>query len=133
MALDRPLKALALSPPGHLHPIADREGIDRYRLPDAELAGLVAELRQHAVGRGVGLAQVPQLGARQRLLLAAVKGELDRLVPVAVRGPDRGHRTRPGFQDGHPLDAAVVGEPLSHTELASQDRSHVTIPTGGRS
>ena len=93
VALDRALEALALGRAGDLDLLAGRERLDGDRLADEQLAGLVAELGQVAVGRGVGLLQVAELGLGQRLLLAGAEGELDGLVAVALdacgsRSPD---------------------------------------------
>src|SRR5947209_3427426 len=108
VALDRALKALALGLARDLDAVADLEGVHGHGLSDQELAGLVAELRQVTVGGGVRLAQVTELGLRERLLLAAPEGELHGLVAVALDGADRRDRTRTGFEDGHPLDASIV-------------------------
>src|SRR5438270_12671605 len=67
---------------------------------------------------------MPQLGAAEGLLLAAVEGQLYGLVAVALGRADGGHRARPSFQHGHPLDAAILEELLGHTELAREDGGH---------
>ena len=80
--------------------------------------------RTMSMGGRVGLLQMAELGLRQRLLLACAEGQLHGLVAVALVRADRGHRTRPGLEHGHALDAAVVEEPLGHAELLGEDRSH---------
>src|SRR3954451_12249674 len=128
VALDRALEALALRGPGDLDLLAGLEGLDRDGLADQELARLVAELHDVLHGRRVGLAQVPELGLGEVLLLRRAEGELDGLVAVALVGADARHRAGPGLQDGDALDDAVVGEDLGHAELLGEDRGHLRQP-----
>src|SRR5215203_2942758 len=117
VALDRALEALALRLAGDLDGLADLERVDGHGLAHGELAGLVAELGERAHGRRVGLLEVPELALREGLLAHGAEAELHGLVAVDVVGADRGHGTRAGFEHGHALDAAVVEEPLGHSDL----------------
>src|SRR5262249_12896909 len=76
VALDRALEALALRGPRDLDRLTDLERLDRHRLADLQLAGLVAELLDDAVGTGVGLLEVAELGLGQVLLLGLAEREL---------------------------------------------------------
>ena len=62
--------------------------------PTEQLTGLVAELSEIAMGRGVGLLQMTELGLRERLLLARPERQLDGLIAVALERADPGDRTR---------------------------------------
>src|SRR5947209_437197 len=104
VALDRALVALALRGAGDLQLVAGRERLDRHRVADQQLADLVAELAHDAHGRGVGLLEVPEFSARERLLLAGAERQLNGLIAVAIDGPDRGHRARARLEHGHTLD-----------------------------
>jgi hypothetical protein len=90
------------------------------------LADLVTELPDVAQRRGVGLLEVAELGARQRLLAHRAEAELDGLVAVHLVGADREHRTGAGLEHGHALDLAVFQEPLGHPQLLGEDRRHQT-------
>src|SRR4051795_13429068 len=114
VALDRALEALALRDARDLDLGADLEGLDGDRLADEQLTGLVAELHDVLHGRGVGLAQVAELGLRQVLLLGGAERELDGLVAVALQGADARHRARSRLEHGDALDDAVLGEHLGH-------------------
>src|ERR687885_1932376 len=124
VALDRALEALALRRPGDLDLLAGLEGLDRDRLADGELAGLVAELDDVLHRRRVGLAQVAELALGEVLLADRAERELDGLVAVAVERADRRHRTRAGLEHRDALDAAVLEEQLRHPELLGEDRRH---------
>src|SRR4051794_28657151 len=132
VALDRALEALALRGARDLDLGADLEGLDGDRLADEQLARLVAELDDVLHGRGVGLAQVPELGLRQVLLLRGAERELDGLVAVALVGADARDGTRPGLEDGGALDAPVLVEDLGHAELLGEDRGHRAKRGGSR-
>ena len=119
-----PWKPLPLDLPEILTLSPTAKRVDGDGLADEQLAGLVAELDEVTVRRRVGLLQVSELGLRERLLLAGAERELDGLVAVALRGADRGHRAGPGLEHGDALDAAVVEEPLGHSELLGEDRGH---------
>src|SRR5262249_36202239 len=125
VALDRALEALALGSAGDLDLVADRERVGLHGLAHQQFAGLATELADDAVGGGVRLLQMPELGLRQRLLAAGVERELDGLVAVPLDGPDRRDRARPGLEHRHALNAAVLEEPLRHTELSCEDRRHL--------
>src|SRR3954468_23773712 len=122
VALDGALEALALRGPGDLHLVAGLERFAGHRVADGQLAGLVAELDDVLHRRGVGLAQVAQLALRQVLLARRAERELDGLVAVAVERADARHRTRPGLEHRHALDATVLEEQLGHPELLGEDR-----------
>ena len=62
MALDRALEALALGDAGDLDLVALGERVGRDGVADEQLAGLVAELDEVLVRRGVGLLEVAELG-----------------------------------------------------------------------
>src|SRR5215218_6893568 len=100
VALDRALEALALRGAGDLHGLADLEVLDGHGVPHRELAGLVAELADVAQRRGVGLLEVAELGAGQRLLAHGAEAELDGLVAVDVFGADAEHGARAGLEHG---------------------------------
>jgi hypothetical protein len=124
VALDRAGEALALGLPGDLDLLPDLEGVDGDRLAHQQLAGVVAELSDVAMGGGVGLLEVAELGLGEDLLLTGAEGELHGLVAVALDRADGGHRTGPGLEHGDALDLAVLEEPLGHTELLGEDRGH---------
>src|SRR3954452_24927368 len=125
VALDRALKPFGLGLRRDLDPVADLERIDPDGLTDQQFADLVAELGQVAVGRGVGLLEVPELGLGEHLLLAGSKGQLHGLIAITLLGADRRHRARPALQHRDALDPAVVEEPLRHAELLGEDGGHV--------
>src|SRR4051794_36449768 len=124
VALDRALKALALRGPGDLHGLPDLEGLHRHGVAHRELARLVAELADVAQRRRVGLPEVAELGAGERLLAHGAEPELDGLVAVRVVGSDAEHGTRAGLEHGDALDLSVVEEALGHPELLGEDRGH---------
>ena len=83
------LEALALRGSGDLQAVAGAEGLDRDRLADRQVGGLVAELDEMTVRGRVGLLEMAELGLGQDLLLAGAERELDGVVAVAVLAPDR--------------------------------------------
>ena len=91
---------------------------------DRQLAGLVAELRDVAQRRRVGLLEVAELGLGEVLLLDGAERELDGLVAVALVRADAGDRAGAGLEHGDALDVAVLAEELGHAELLGEDRGH---------
>jgi hypothetical protein len=100
------------------------EDLDGHGLAHLQLAGLVAELDEVAVRRSVGLLQVSELGARERLLAACAERELHGLVAVPLVRADARDRARSGLEHRDALDTAVVEESLGHAELLGEDRGH---------
>src|SRR3954452_15609614 len=122
--LDGALEALALGHAGHLHDLADLEGLHRHAVADHELPRLVAELAQRAHRRGVDLPEMAQQRLVERLLARGAEPELHGLVAVRVGAAVRRHGARAGLQDGHALDAPVFEEALRHAELLGEDGGH---------
>ena len=120
VALDRALEALALGLPGDLDLVAGLERVDGHGLADQQLAGLVAELDQVAVGGRVGLLA----GARARPWSATspCRRRTRAGPPRSRRARRSGSRSpgRAGLEHGHALDAAVLEEPLRHAELPAR-------------
>ena len=80
-----PWKPLPLDLPGDLHLVPGGERLDGHGLTDEQLAGLVAELGEVAVGGGVGLLQVARARAWSATFsLQRAERELDGLVAVAL-------------------------------------------------
>src|SRR5215210_3676276 len=132
VALDRALEALALRGARDLHGLPDLEGLDGHRVAHRQLARLVAELADVAQRRRVGLLEVAELRARQRLLAHGAEAELHRLIAVDVRGADAEHGAGAGLEHGDALDLAVVEEALGHAELLGEDRGHRPYPKASR-
>src|SRR4051794_10342690 len=124
VALDRALEPLALRGAGDLHGLPDLERLDGDGVAHRELPRLVAELADVAQRRRVGLLEVPELGAAERLLADGAEAELDGLVAVDVGRADAQHGARAGLEHGDALDLAVLEEPLGHAELLGEDRGH---------
>src|SRR3954469_2805505 len=95
VALDRALEALALGDARDLDLLAGLEGGGGHGVADGQLAGLVAELDEMLHRRGVGLAQVAELGLREVLLLHGTECELDGLVAVTLQRADARDRAGP--------------------------------------
>ena len=66
-----PWKPLPFEMPATLTVWPALEGLDGHGVADVELAGLVAELHEVLVRRGVGLLEVAELGLAEVLLLAS--------------------------------------------------------------
>src|SRR3954469_4298368 len=151
VSLDRALEALADGDRGDLDLLAGLEAGDGDVVADLDLGsgvarllarafalalgGLpaggtggdvgVAELDERPHPRRTGLLQVAGLGHPDPVLANRDGGELDSVVAVAVRLADRGHLVRRGLDHGHGNGGAVLEEDAGHTELLSDDRSHL--------
>src|SRR4051812_35711217 len=124
VALDRALEALALADAGDLDLLAGLERRGGHGVADRQLTGLVAELDEVLARRRVGLAQVPQLGLREVLLLHRTERELHGLIAVALDRADPRHRARAGLEHRDALDIAFLGEDLGHAQLSGDDGGH---------
>ncbi len=125
--LDRPLVALADRDPGDLDLLPGLEDVDGDGLADDEL-GRPSQLGEPAVRLDAVLAEMADLGLRQLPLRDRVVGDLDRLVAVRLRRPDRDDGTRPRLDDGHGRDGPGLRiEDPRHAQLPADDPLHFRL------
>src|SRR5690606_38637304 len=124
--------ALALARAGDLDLLAGLEDVGGDLLAEFVLGGVVgAQFDEVAARRDAGLLEV----TRARLVhLARVdlpEPELHGGVAVLLRAADLGDDARPGLDDGHRNDPALIVEDLGHAELLAQDalplRTHLSV------
>src|SRR5438128_2298978 len=135
VALDAPLKALALRDALDVHELARLKHRHRERLPylvALELLGLLEPNLANDPHRGdVHLLEEAGRGLRHVLLLGA-EAELERVVAVRVPGPDPHDRAGPRLDDGHGHVVPVVAEDLGHADLTPDEpllaRHQRTLP-----
>src|SRR5690606_31540131 len=124
--------ALALARAGDVDLLAGLEDVGGDLLAEFVLGGVVgAQFDEVAARRDAGLLEV----TRARLVhLARVdlpEPELHGGVAVLLRAADLGDDARPGLDDGHRNDPALIVEDLGHAELLAQDalplRTHLSV------
>src|SRR5262249_38007323 len=122
--LDDARVAAPLAGAGDVHPLDLVEQVDGEGLPLGHLGrAVLADLADITLGLGVDLAGVAALGLRGVLPLLVIEAELQRVVPVALLGPDLEDHAGAAFQDGHGQYDPVLLVDLGHADFAAE-KSH---------
>src|SRR5204863_4550365 len=132
VSLDGALEALALRAAADLHALALLECADRDLLADLRIALVTLvepELGQVLEGRRTRFLQVAEPRLGEPPLLGLAERQLHGAIAVAVGLADSRDPARARLDHGGRDPLALLGEELSHADLASEDARHRASPT----